>query len=316
MRADLVADAERDVVGRALGAPVVEERRRIPGEADPRVRVPDPERRPGDRLALRREELEPTVGGLRQTEDRDRAEADLHLDREPGARLPVVEPESARNRASVRDREMARAVVAHEDETLVEVETVELGVRPTGAEPVEQEHRDVGLEVAFAGGRDAARGEQRVADDEARAHPLGGVVADAAVVVGESIELEVLDEAIEPDGDARRPVEELGRDLGGDRVGAGVRQVEDVPDLVSFLSIAVGAGRLDAGDEVVDLEHLDVCSGLRVHLREVGVHVEHPRVRVAEEADARCPEAAARRAPRPAIRAGRPTRGRPRAASP
>ena len=46
-------------------------------------------------------------------------------------------------------------------------------------------------------------------------------------------------------------------------------------------------GRLDTGDEVVDLEHLDVRARLGVDLREVGVHVEHPGVRVAEEADAR-----------------------------
>ena len=40
--ADLVADPERDVVRRPLGAPVVEERSRS-READARVRVPDAE---------------------------------------------------------------------------------------------------------------------------------------------------------------------------------------------------------------------------------------------------------------------------------
>ncbi len=205
----------------------------------------------------------------------------------PAPAFPWYSRERPRDGSSVRDREMAGAVVAHQDEPLVEIEAVELGVRPAGAEPVEQEHRDVGLEVALAGGRDAAAGEQGVADDEPRAHALGDVVADAAVVVGETVELEVRDEPIEPDGDARRPVEDLGRDLGGDRVGAGVGQIEDLADLPVLALDRRGLGRLDTGDQVVDLEHLDVRAGLGMHLREVGVHVEHPGVRVAEEADAR-----------------------------
>ena len=179
--------------------------------------------------------FESTVGCLGQPEDRDRPETDLHLDRESRARLPVVQPERARDGSSVGDREVPGAVVSHEDELLVEVEAVELGVRPAGSEPVQQEHRDVGLEVAFAGGRDASCGEQRVADDETRAHSLGDVASDTAVVVGEPVELEVLDEPIEADGDARRPLEDLGRDLRGDRVGAGVGQVEDLSDLVALL---------------------------------------------------------------------------------
>ncbi len=111
--------------------------------------------------------------------------------------------------------------------------------------------------------------------------------ADAPVVVGEPVELEVLDEPIEPDRDARRPVEDLGRDLGGDRVRADVRQVEDLADLAFLPLDRRGVGRLDTGDELVDLEHLDVRTRLGMHLREVGVHVEHPGIRVAEEADAR-----------------------------
>ena len=131
--------------------------------------------------------------------------------------------------------------------------------------------------------------EQGVADDQPRAHALGDVVADAAVVIGETVELEVRDEPVEPDGDAGRPVEDLGRDLGGDRVGAGVGEIEDLADL-SILALDRGVlRRLDTGDQVVDLEHLDVRARLGVDLREVGVHVEHPGVRMAEEADARRP---------------------------
>ena len=187
-------------------------------EADPRVRVADPERRAGDRLALGGDQLQPAVGGLRQAEDRHRAEPHLHLDRQPGAGLPVVELERTRDRASLGDREMAGAVVAHQDELLVEVERVELGVGAAGAEAVEQEHRDVRLQVALAGRGHAARRQQRVADDQAGGDALGDVAAGAAVVVRQPVELEVVDQPVEPDGDARRPVEDLGRDLGRDRV--------------------------------------------------------------------------------------------------
>ena len=144
-----------------------------------------------------------------------------------------------------------------------------------------------GLEIALARSRHPPGGEQRVADDEARAHSLGDVVADTAVVVGEPVELEVVDEPVEADRDACGPVEDLRRDLGGDRVGAGLREVEDLLDLVVLPFDRLGRRRFDPGDEVVDLQHLDVRPGLRLHLRQIGVHVEHPGVRVAEEADPR-----------------------------
>ena len=57
-------------------------------------------------------------------------------------------------------------------------------------------------------GGHAARRQQRVADDQAGGDALGDVAADAAVVVGEPVELEVVDETVEPDRDARRPVED------------------------------------------------------------------------------------------------------------
>ena len=57
------------------------------------------------------------------------------------------------------------------------------------------------------------------------------VAADAAVVVGQPVEREVLDEPVEPDRDARRPVEDLRRDLVGDRIGARVGEVEQLADL-------------------------------------------------------------------------------------
>ena len=203
----------------------------------------------------------------------------------------MVELERARDRTAFGDGEMPGSVMPHEHEALLEVERVELRVGAAGAEPVEQQHREVRLQVALAGRRHTAGGEQRVADDQAGRDPLGDVAADAAVVVRQPVELEVLDEPVEPDGDTRRPLEDLGRDLGRDRIDAGIGEVEGGADLLALALDRLGVGRLDALDEVVDLQHLDVRARLRVHLREVGVQVEHPRIRVTEEADARGPQA-------------------------
>ena len=71
----------------------------------------------------------------------------------------MVELERTRDGPAVGDRQMSRAVVAHQDESLLEVESVELGVGTTGAQPIEQEHRDVRLQVALAGRGHAAGGE-------------------------------------------------------------------------------------------------------------------------------------------------------------
>ena len=97
-------------------------------EPDARVRVSDSECRSRDGLTLGCEKLQPTVGGLRKPEDGDRAETDFHLDRESRARLPVVQLQCARDGSPVGDSEVSGAVVSHEDELLVEVEAVELGV--------------------------------------------------------------------------------------------------------------------------------------------------------------------------------------------
>ena len=142
------------------------------------------------------------------------------------------------------------------------------------------------------------------------------VAGDAAVVVREPVQLEVVDQPVEPDRDARRPLEDLGRDLAGDRIGARLGQIEGRADLLALPLDGGCVGRLDALDEVVDLEHLDVRARLRVHLREVGVHVEHPRIRVPEEAEARGRAGCARRARRRAIRASTSQAGSPSSSVP
>ena len=105
----------------------------------------------------------------------------------------------------------------------------------------------------------AARREQRVADDQAGGDALVHVAVDAAVVVGEPVEREVLDEPVE----ARRRRAPTTRSCSGvisSAIGSapGSRKVEQLADLVPLALDRVGVGRLDARDEVVDLEHLDV----------------------------------------------------------
>ncbi len=147
-------------------------------------------------------------------------------------------------------------------------------------------HGDVRLQVTLARGWHAPRGQQRVAGDQTGCDTLGDVAPDAAVVIGEPVQLEVLDEAIEPDRDTRRPLEDLGRDLAGDRVDACVGEIELLSNLLALALDPRGVDSLDSFDEIVDLQHLDMGPGLRVHLREVGVQVEHPRIGVPEKAEA------------------------------
>src|SRR5439155_21389865 len=125
-------------------------------------------------------------------------------------------------------------------------------------QPVEQEHSNVRLQVALARRGNAARGEERIAHDQPGGDALGGVAAHAAVVVRESVELEVLDQAVQADGDARRPIQDLGRDAGRDRVDAGIGEVEGLADFLPLAFDLGGFGRLNALDEVVDLQHLYV----------------------------------------------------------
>ena len=126
----------------------------------------------------------------------------------------------------------------------------------------------------------AARGEQRVADDHAGAEALGLVAVDAAVVVGQPVELEVGRQPVEADGDARRPVELVVGSIGpaiGSSDGSAKSNIARIS--ASLAATSCVAGRRDARPEVVDLEHLDVRAELRVHGGEVGVQVEHARDR-------------------------------------
>src|SRR3954453_7081575 len=126
------------MMGGAVLAPALEELRGRRRELQAGVGVADPERLARDRLPLGHDQLQPAVRGLRAADDRDRPGADRELDAQAGATLAVEELERAQRGPLVRDRDVARAVVTHEDEVLIEVEGVELGERAARAEAVEQ----------------------------------------------------------------------------------------------------------------------------------------------------------------------------------
>src|SRR5438128_261109 len=77
------------------------------------------------------------------------------------------------------------------------VECIYLGVGTARAAAVQQEPRDVRLQVALPRGGDPARGQERVPDDHACSDTLVDVVADPAVVIAQAVESEILDEPVE-----------------------------------------------------------------------------------------------------------------------
>ena len=69
------------------------------------------------------------VAVLADAERGDRAVPDVELDRHAVAALAVVDAEAAQQRPPVADRQVGRAVVAHLDDAVAEVERLELGER-------------------------------------------------------------------------------------------------------------------------------------------------------------------------------------------
>ena len=300
--AELVPDAERDVVRRAFGAPGVEERA---GARANRIRefvLPIRKVGPGiDSPSAAMSFSRPSAVWVSPRIVTGPSLTFISIDR-PAPDLPWYSFSARSDGPSVGDRQVAGAVVAHQHELLVEVQRVELGVRAAGAEPVEQQHGDVGLEVALAGRRDAARREQRVAHDQAGGDALGHVAVDAAVVVGQPVELEVSTSRSSPTATRDDQAKTSSVIRPGDRVAAGIGELERCADLVALARDRRRVRGLDAWPRGRRSRAPRRAPGLRVHLGEVRVHVEHPRIGVAQEADAA--RGAGRRPPRPR----RPTR--------
>ena len=92
---------------------------------------------------------------LADAERGHRAVLDVELDRDAPAALAVVDAEAAQQRLALADRQVGRAVVAHLDHAVAEVQGLQLGERAAGAEPVDDQHRQRRAQLVLAGRRDA-----------------------------------------------------------------------------------------------------------------------------------------------------------------
>src|ERR687898_525887 len=97
-------------------------------------------RRSGQRLAFGRDHLEVAFAVLGYAEDGDGSRLDAELDGDAVAGLAVVDTKAPQKGLLVADGDVPRAVVAHEDEVIVEVHGVELGERSTSAQRVHDLH--------------------------------------------------------------------------------------------------------------------------------------------------------------------------------
>ncbi|MFM2031428.1 MAG: hypothetical protein RLZZ297_193 [Chloroflexota bacterium] len=181
---------------------------------------------------------------------------------------------------------MRWAVVPHQDELVGHIHRIELGERAAGADAVHQEHGHGGFQITFAGTGHPLPRQQRGADDEVCGSIGGGHAGDAPMVVTQRIEAVVTHQSIE----AKRRLGRVGQPVFGDRprdaidahrcLGKGTADVGN-----TLFHIVRGAGLAGVG-ELVELEPFDVRPQLGVEHRRVAIHVEHPRVRVTQHADA------------------------------
>ena len=177
--------------------------------------------------------------------------------------------------------------MAGEDELFAEVHRRDLGVAAAGAEGVDDFHHLAVLEIAFAAAGHAACGKQRTAQRESGRDPFIFIAVEPAIVVGEAVQIELGDEAIETDGDAIGPVERFRGRPGRQRIrGRVFSEVKDGERLLLFGFDGGGGGAIDHLGQVAHLQNLDMGAELTVVLGEVAVHVEHTGVGVAEDTHA------------------------------
>jgi len=81
--------------------------------------------------------------------------------------ISADEARDAQQRPLVADREVGRAVVAHLDDAVAEVQRLELGERSTGAEAIHDEHCERRAQLELADDGHTASREQRRAEDHA-----------------------------------------------------------------------------------------------------------------------------------------------------
>ena len=244
----------------------------------------------GERLALGHHELERAVGLDADRHHRDRAllDVELHARALPG--LAVVLLERAQDRLLRRDVQVVRAVVAHEHRVALEVDRVELREAAADVEAVEDHHRHAVLEVELAAHREARRREERVAHDEVRHELAREGLRLALVVVGEAVELALLDELLERHGRLRGHVEVVRGELLGPGVAHGVGRVEEAEDALLHRLHLRGVGVAVERQALVWLAERHVAAKRAADRGGIDLHVVHRLEHVAHQADARAAE--------------------------
>ncbi len=166
--------------------------------------------------------------------------------------------------------------MTHLDHVVLEVQGLDLGERAAGADHLGGELGDGGAEFVLAGRGDAASRQKRGTENHARTQPLVLLAIEATVVVGQRVEVEVVDQSIQSHADRRTP----GEVLFPDRVIEG----EDLPGEVHAGRRLCVGDLLDALPQVIELEHLDVGTERGRQQCQVGRDIQHARVDVAHQA--------------------------------
>ncbi len=118
----------------------------------------------------------------------------------------MVDVKRADPDAVLGDGGVTRAVVAHENDVVVEVDSIVLGEGAAAAEQVEHLHGEDVLDLILAGDADTARGEHGCAENDGTHGVFVGGAARALLVVGEHVETLCLDKFVERHSSTRSAV--------------------------------------------------------------------------------------------------------------
>ena len=160
---------------------------------------------------------------LRQVHQRHRPLPHLEVDAQPVAGLAVVHLQVLQLRPAFGHVDVARAVVAHHDEVLVEVHGEELHEHPAAAQQVEHLHGHGGLDVALGHAGPPQRRQARHGQRRLRPQ-LGDQLLLAPPVVAEGADVVPADHLVVGHRDARGELQVLvGHRRDPRRTGAGTR---------------------------------------------------------------------------------------------
>src|SRR5665213_2656058 len=180
---------------------------------------------------------------------------------------------------------MSRTVMTHLDNAITEVQRLKFGERSACTEAIHDEHRERRAKLELPDDGYTARGEQRRAEDHPSAQALVDLTLETAVVVGDRIKREIVDEAVETDGNLCGPSKIVG-------VDATVELKDLARKFLSGRDLCL-RDRVDSDPLVVELHDLHVTTEMSGDHREVCRDVEHSGVQVTHRPVTRIAQGAA-----------------------